>query len=447
MSAMILSATACSGKTEISEPDSQQENEVTTEAESETSHTSANETQEQTAESAITSEADAASAETAAATEEAAVPLEQLKVMSDYGIGGGSWYFEADNGDYYFYDIAGNTLTKIEDDWSLSGIVFKTGDLAGCFTNDDGYSRIVDTKTKEYVLNGETDGCIVRDVISKSGRILVTKIDDSASNPVVLLGVMNNKGEWEYPLTELSSDELSAFTLKDCSYFLMGDHVLIKNSAEGYWYSLKDNKLSKIEDHDFSKSRINNDGDKVVTLEDTGAWVFDSTGTSTQITEHADDIKLLDGGILTIGKTGVYSWNDYSDMGFDLSEYEYPEIIDVTENTIAFCAYTPDGTSYTYIMNKDGSLVTEPSEGYYNNRSACFCGDYFVMGKAVINCKTGEVSTLNDDAVGTASAYIVNGIYSNPGVIVMRSSLTGNCFLVFPDDPETLINPFESAAQ
>ena len=406
----------------------------------ETSHESANEMQEQAGGSAATYEA----ADEATATEEIAVPMEQHKVMMDCGFAGGSWVFEADNGEYYFYDIAGNTLTKFEDSWSLGGTVFKTGDLVGCYSNDDGYSRVINTKTNEYVLKEETDGCRVRDVDGKSGRMVVTKIDDSSPD-VLLLGVMNNKGEWEYPLTELSSDELSAFTLKDCSYYLMGDHVLIRDSAEGYWYSLKDNKLSKIEDHDFSGCRISNDGE-VFTLEDTGLYVFDSTGTVTQITEHVEDIKLLDGGIVTIRKTGAYSWDDYSDMGFDLSGYEYPEIIDVTENTIAFCVFT-DGTGYTYIMNKDGSLVTEPAEGAYDSSSASFCGDYFVMGRSVINCKTGEASTLFDDPAGIDSAYIVSGIYSDPGVIVMRSYLTGNFFLVFPDDPETLINPFEVAAQ
>lgn len=465
MSAVILT-TACGGKTEVSEPSSQRESEVTNEAApestsvattekqeqaeessvaiesaAESSHESANELQEQAGGSAATYEA----ADEATATEEITVPMEQHKVMMDCGFVGGSWIFEADNGEYYFYDIAGNTLTKFEDSWSLGGTIFKTGDLAGCYRNDDGYSRVINTKTKEYVLKGETDGCRLRDVDGKSGRIVVTKIDDSSPD-VLLLGVMNDKGEWEYPLTALPDGDIPSVAFNDgFSYVLMGDQVLMIGSR-GFWYSLKDNKISKIQDRDFLHYRRKWDTDKVFTLEDTGLYVFDSTGTVTQITEHVEDIKLLDGGIVTIRKTGAYSWDDYSDMGFDLSGYEYPEIIDVTENTIAFCVFT-DGTGYTYIMNKDGSLVTEPAEGAYDSSSASFCGDYFVMGRSVINCKTGEVSTLFDDPAGIDSAYIVSGIYSDPGVIVMRSYLTSNFFLVFPDDPETLINPFEVAAQ
>lgn len=320
---------------------------------------------------------------------------------------------------------------------------FKMGDLIGCFNNY--YSYVVDTKTNEYLFNEKEDGYRVWDADEKLGRILITRVDDSFSGNKISIGLMNDKGEWEYPLTEFSSDELTTEQLDNDynTYILMGNYVFLKYKDSCNIYSFKDKKLSKIEGWDsFSQMRWNND--KVMANVDGGVWIIDSTGKSTQIYPSKNvDISFVGDGIVIYDygnkKYVILSGDDYKDMGFDLSEYKATRILDVTKNVIAFTAKNPDGDEYTIVMNKDGSLVTEPIIYDERNTILGFCGDYFVMsakaGSTVINCKNGEKKM---------SENTIISINREMGVMVMD---TDYYYLVYPDDLNTLLNPFELAAQ
>ena len=100
-------------------------------------------------------------------------------------------------------------------------------------------------------------------------------------------------------------------------------------------------------------------------------YVFDSnTGKATEIGNSnniyayvaGDGIAMYDS---TSKKLSVLNWNDYKDMGFDLSGYDVSNegIYAATEDYIAFIAKNPDGDAYTIIMKKDGSLVVDPIKG------------------------------------------------------------------------------------
>lgn len=174
-----------------------------------------------------------------------------------------------------------------------------------------------------------------------------------------------------------------------------------------------------------------------MSLGENGVWVIDSTGKSTIIYPSYSPCSFTGDGIVIQEdeKFTVLSCDDYKDMGFDLSGYDVTSIYDVKENVIAFSAKNPDGDTYTIIMNKDGSLVTDPIKGYYERLT--FCGNYVVNDSkdTIIDCKTGEVKISENK--------ITSNINSEAGVMVMKSE--GKYYLAYPADPETLLNPFELA--
>lgn len=434
MSAVILTTTACGGNTVTEQQNSQQESEATS------AITSAVTTEKQEQ-----SEVTTTTSATSTALEETAEPLKLLNVKTDYGFVNNLWHFETDNGERYFYDITENTLINLDkideiDEYFWKNVgFFTTGDLIGCVNTLNEYSCAIDIKTNEYVLNSETDGCQIRATNCKSGLMLVTKVDEGFSGNTISIGVMNNKQEWEYPMTEFSIDGFTTDELNDCSYTLMGDYVLLMKSWNtGYIYSLKDKKISEIEKQVFYyQSYWNNDGDKVMSEGENGVWVIDSTGKITQIYPSKAYASFKGDGIVIQEdeKFTVLSCDNYKDMGFDLSGYDVTSIYDVKENVIAFSAKNPDGDTYTIIMNKDGSLVTDPIKGYYERLT--FCGDYVVIDSkdTIIDCKTGDVKTFEN----------IEYIYREVGVLVMKSE--GLYYLAYPSDPDTLLNPFELVAQ
>ena len=445
MAAVILTTTACSGKTESSEPSSPSESEVTAEAAPESTPAATAEKQERAEESAVASEEVTSAAATA--PEEAAEPAELLHIAGNCEFVGNSLYFEADNGERYFYDIPENTLTKCDKSWPLGGALFKVGDLVGRAYFDGDYSFAIDTKTNEYLLNEENDGYRVCAANDTQGRIIVTKLEKSFSGNKILIGMMNGKGEWIYPMTELPDDKITAEVISkyyDNYYIIMGDYAMIMNGS-GYIYSFKENTLSKAENPDslsIYNCYWNKDKDKVVSTRGyNGVWLFDSTGKGTMILDNADRVISAGDGIITqVGeKWTVLSWDDYKDMGFDLSGYDVTELLGVTKDVIAFSANNPDGDIYIILMNKDGSLVTEPFRGTSGSILG-FCGDYFVLnvkaGNTVINCKNGEKKTPENT---------ITAIDGKLGVMVVRAD--GCRYLAYPNDPDTLLNPFELAAQ
>lgn len=252
---------------------------------------------------------------------------------------------------------------------------------------------------------------------------------------------MNSKMEWVYPFTEISIDGISAEWLERYSISLVGDNlVFLGNPA--YVYSFKNKSLTPIlkDGWDSSSTLWNDTGDQIFVLYNNGFWCFNSNN---------------ENGIFYDKYTLVNPYNLYSPSGnviaqngkkyyaldgktmkelsvYDLSAYKVNSqnnIIDITKDRIMFTANNPDGDGYTIIMNKDGSLVTEPILG---DQGISFCDDNAILkSNTIINCKTGQTTKVD---------YEIKQVYSAYGMMVVYSGK--NYYLVKPSEPNKLLSPF-----
>lgn len=349
-SAVILSMTGCGGAqpTEIPSSQPSQNSEIT--ASTTTSATTKKQEQTTTATTTTTT-----AKTTTTAPEEVSKPVKTLNVNHDsYGIYNGTWSFNIIHGEeyeLYYYDIVNNKLIKNESAGR------NPANLIGDFVYAPDYVYIFDPKTGNSVL----DGCKQKDFNAKTELILVSKLDEGFSGNTFSLGVMNSKFEWVYPLTEITVDGMSVNNLDSTDYRLIGDYAV---GSHGFAYSFKKNEIIEIPKIGDWQGE-NSTGDKVAFEYNSKLYVFDSNTEKTiQIGSSA---YVVDDGIAVYDyeskKWRVLNWNDYKDMGFDLSEYEAYGIYAATEDYIAFRAKNPDGDDYTIIMKKDGSLVVDPIKG------------------------------------------------------------------------------------
>ncbi len=433
-SAVILSMTGCGGAqpTEIPNSKPSQESEIT----ASTTTSTTTKKQEQTTTAAATT---TTAKTTTTAPEEVSKPVEILKVNNSYGITNGTWSFKADNGEGYYYDISNNKLIKNESGHFMTSSRFLIGDLI-CLENS-----IIDPKTGETVL--PTDGCKLKDVNKKSGLILVSKLDEGFSGNTFSLGVMNSSLEWVYPLTEITVDGMSTGALDYKGYNLVGNYAVTSGGySSSFAYSFKENKIAEIPEIGDLIGE-NSGADKFVFSNSNHGkrYVFDSsTGKATEIVGNYLRTRVAGDGIAVMDydskKWSVLSWNDYKDMGFDLSEYDVDYIYAATENYIAFIAKNPDGAYYTIIMKKDGSFVVDPIKGASRRDYYTYIyGDYVINTdyNYIVNCKTSEMKTYSNENLSLV------GFDSTSGKLIMCSN--GNYYLADITDPETLINPFEIA--
>lgn len=399
---------------------------------------SAEETAETTAEAEVT---------TTTAPEETS-EYAGLSMSNPISFDNGSLYFEASNGTKYLYQVAENKIYEINDDWTRINYnnLFKTGDMIWVWYWETGRPTcycVVNAATNEVMYKeGNDDDLIFRNINPETGRMLVTKVEEGFSGNSISIGVMNNKGEWENPLTEFSIDGVKTDELNNYIYTLMGDYVLLSGESMSYIYSFKDNKISEIEGFGYyMAAKWDIHYDKVIGRNHGGILIIDSTGESKQIYQYESgyygftcEIYFIgDGIVINDGKYTVLSADDYKDMGFNLSEYNVRGIHDVEENVIAFYARNPDGDTYTIIMNKDGSFVTEPFKTK-NVTDVTLCGDYAIIKstKTLLNCKTGESKTIGN---------VGDWVDDKTGMVTVEED--GEWYLVDLSDPDTLLNPFE----
>lgn len=450
IAALIVSAAGCGekapaetiSKVEITTAATETVKETTTEK------TAADAANENSAEETAETTAEAEEATTTAPEE--ASEYAGLSMSNPLSFDNGSLYFKASNDTKYLYQVAENKIYEINDDWTQrtrrNCNLLKTVDMIWAWYWDYDIPTcycVVNAATNEVMYKyGSDDGLIFRNINPEAGRMLVTKVEKGFSGNTISIGVMNNKGEWENPLTEFSIDGVKTDELNNCRYTLMGDYALLSGSGLSYIYSFKDNKISEIEGFSGGTANRNLNHDKVIGSNyDGGMLIIDSTGESKQIYQYESGYGITyekyfigDGIVIRANnKHTVLSADDYKDMGFNLSEYDVRGIHDVEENVIAFYAKNPDGDAYTIIMNKDGSFVTEPFKYGRASDDVSLCGDYALIKstKTLLNCKTGESKTIGN----------VGLVDDKTGMITVEED--GAWYIVDLSDPDTLLNPFE----
>lgn len=479
VSALVLSMAGCNGETPTSEPVSQQSQTSTSENKEQSSSTSEAVSSESTSSESTSASSSFENTSTSTNSEsipsassssennpsssssssskpvssssttstKPVVPTNQpsIIVSSDFG-SEDTWVFVTSNGQYYAFSLSTNKIYEIDDTSFYGGEYICTmGQLLYYCNRRLDLAYIKNASTKKTVWKRYDSDYNVLSFDWRCDRILVSKIETGFSGNKFLVGVMNSKMEWVYPFTEISIDGISAEWLERYSISLVGDNlVFLGNPA--YVYSFKNKSLTPIlkDGWDSSSTLWNDTGDQIFVLNNNGFWCFNSNNENGIFYDKYTLVKPYNvyspGGNVYSPSGNVIAQNGkkyYALDGktmkelsvYDLSAYNVQFIIDSTKDRIMFTAFNPNGDAYTIIMNKDGSLVTEPILG---DQGISFCDDNAILkNNTIINCKTGQTTKVD---------YEIKQVYSAYGMMVVCSGK--NYYLVKPSEPNKLLSPF-----
>ena len=441
--ALIVSAAGCGEKAPA---ETTAKTETTTAATETVNETTAKET---AADENLTEETTTAET-TAEATTEA--PPKEVEKIKDYKLfQHGCLVFDINN-DYYVYNAVDNKM------YELSGDI--TARTSSYYIN----GKILYARDNLYnIETGETyDFKAAGNKELKLKSIPVYKVEKSFDGDTLYFGIIDNNGEWILPLSaDYAVCKTDYFRISDVAG--ENDSYLFFEYDGVYAYDYKNDKLLSAEDlncrkiinPDYKNATNNNFGNNLLLYRVGGKSKigvynaqtdetklfdeYDSNGYSSTYIYSPDEVFYLSDhyDYVYMAYQMLNIDNGCNILDFDLSEYSVLKIFRATEDYIVFAAQNSNDRYYTIILDKDGKRIVDPIEGYYRD-SSYFKGDYAILStEYIINCKTGEVKTYDDDKIS------IEAFDKDSGMLLMKSD--GAYYLADPADPETLLNPFELA--
>lgn len=281
----------------------------------------------------------------------------------------------------------------------------------------------------------------------------VHKVEESFDGNVNYFGVIDWNGDWVLPLS--SEYEICKYDIKE-STFYCSDSMFWDYYTTGLAFEFMSNRTFSPKDYGYNS--IAGIGGENALLFKYGEGKY-FTGLARYNTKSGEITVILENaeyneypfdmqswyahGMAYVNKDGggaILLDNDFNVVNFDLSEYKIRQIYDLTEDYAVFASESSDGIVYTVILDKNGKRIIEPMKG---KSQASIIGDYVIIcGKKtdyVINCKTGETKTYEDNKVYDIVSYDIES-----GLMLVKAD--DAYYLADPSDPDTLINPFEYAA-
>lgn len=358
----------------------------------------------------------------------------------------GCMAFKCD-GKNYVYNITENEMYETE---------YDVDDI----TVLKGYVAIVGYAYSDYGLNG-TEAYIVNLKTGESydeirpfynynwngAYLTVGKLEESFSGNTVSIGILNDKGEWVLPL----SADYPVCKEKDISVVPSVDQnstIISFNGYPEYNYDITHDKIIENTDvYDITD-------DKVILRE------YDEYGTTASLYYYdvSTNEQIFIGSNLLINQYGnllysddyskIYD-NNYNLLNYNLSEYKIWDkdkaMKGATDDVIVFNASGKNGNAYTIVLNKDGNYVCEPIEVsgknelnykvYFSENKIIFISNKIT--DRIIDINTGEVTECDN------SFEIVD--YDDENNLMLVNT-NGAYYLVDPEAPDVLINPFERAS-
>lgn len=474
VSALVLSMAGCNGETPTSEPVSQQSQTSTSENKEQSSSTSEAVSSESTSSESTSASSSSENTSTSTNSEsipsassssennpsgsssssskpvssssststKPVVPTNQPSIVRCYFEDGrmspdnwtNTWHFETSDKQHYAYNLAEKKIYKLGE---LTGTAVRTMGQLVYYYDPAGYKTYIQNASTQQTVLPSSEGYRIVGFCWGIDRILVTKVEKGFSGNKLLIGVMNSKMEWVYPLTEIPLEYLYS------DFDLYGDKLLIRgyDMEQLYIFSFKDSSITPFSTDDWCNWRDSIwhwhfSRDKILLsfwARYDGFWCFDNTSENGVHYDKYDELigYTPSGNIVTKKDNKYYVLDDKTmkELDFDLSAYNVSYIKDATKDRIMFTAYNPNGDEYTIIMNKDGSLVTEPILG---DQGISFCDDNAILkSNTIINCKTGQTTKVD---------YEIKQVYSAYGMMVVYSG--SNYYLVKPSEPDKLLSPF-----
>lgn len=269
-------------------------------------------------------------------------------------------------------DLTGKVLFEISDDVFNSGTYYKNGIMV--------IDNLVYDKNGEIIASPEISG--YDELISSNcnGFVLAMKTEESFDGDKHLIGVLNNKGAWEYPLSSENPiarvyDEQIAEYGTEFSYIYVGEYIgdtILEISfgvigTDEQYFNIVTNELTKGYNH--YESRFYQG-------EPTGIYVYDLFGNRTLVLKDIIGEKFFDNAFIGAAMTG--SENGYIEGGYKIYDYNGNAITDLSNYKFAshWSKYGPgvyyvnehllipmdngNGSKYLCLITKDGNTAFEP---------------------------------------------------------------------------------------
>lgn len=290
----------------------------------------------------------------------------------------------------------------------------------------------------------------------------VYSLKESFDGNTYSFGVIDDNGEWVLPLSseyEVCNYELSKYM---CDY-VFGSVIRFEHTTSfrepDIYYDFKNNKILNAEDFGFD-SILRCKGDYILLGNQA-----DGESYYTNISKY----NVQTGELSVIDENNIY-WNDdsyfnkdfyqgiaiknearteylildneFNKIEFDLSQSQYNEmrVYDATDKYVLFSAKNADGIEYTILLDRAGNRVVEPIKERYTD--GYISGEYVVLlgvndtEDCIVNINTGEVKTYKNKKKYSIERF-------DPVSAMLLIEAKDFYYLATPDDPDTLINPFE----
>ncbi|MBO5435151.1 hypothetical protein J6A31_04945 [bacterium] len=376
----------------------------------------------------------------------------------------GCMSFKCD-GKNYVYNITDNELYETEYDVNditmLNGCVAIVGDIS--YTSfDDDYSHedhvpyVVNLKTHELYEDIRPFNCNV----VNNENLVVGKYEEAFSGATTYMGMLNRYGEWVMPLSDEHAICKVTSIEKTSNIGQNSDmiYVFIREGANGraeYYYDIAKDKLLDLGTMSLwaitnnnviiSEYNWNNGLNSYNTL-----YTYDIANDEKKLLiekvledfRNDDSIKNNSNIYMTDNVVSIYDCDHNYITDYDLDEYSfgdtinYKNILDANENAIVFNTKNASNDLYTVILNKDGNTVCEPVMGdigmpYFSENKIVFVSD---DADRIIDINTGEITEYD-------SAFDIIDYDDTNDLMLVNTN--GSYYLVDPEAPDTLINPFE----
>ena len=359
-----------------------------------------------------------------------------------------------ENGKHYLYNLTTGKMTQIP--MGKGGLIYAEGKLA--LISDSVSVQIYDIEKGELV--SETDGITVSYASSVNDAVLVTKEDGDK----MAFGVIGNDCEWKHELTsELAinkHEELTMDVLKDATYCLNGEMILMITKKGKFLYSYVNDTVTPLENElveisSYNRILIREDKNIVCIDTNTGetSVVYECGKTPTIYTDNQYIFfKDKDGTGL---KYVVIDKTTLKEVEFDLSAHSVYNIHGAYGDKVVFTSKKSEEEYHAVIADKSGKILADtiPGEfaiegGVYDKASysVYFNGDNVILNSATIS---GEYPDYIIDCAGgkvTKTDYKIWSVNRSGKMLVevLDGQNKGFYLIDINNDINTLINPLDA---
>lgn len=358
-----------------------------------------------------------------------------------------------ENDKHYIYNLATEKMTKLPA--GKGSLIYAEGDLA---VISDSINVQMYNITKGELIS-ESSEYAVTYANYLNDAVLVTKTDGDKMS----FGVINNKCEWVHELTSdlaiNKQEELTLDVLKDATYWLNGESIIMLTRNGKFLYSFTSDTVVPFENYLVAMLP----DARIITSDDNKIFCTDSNTGETSVVYECGKLPTIftdnqffffkdkDGTghkYVAIDKTTL------KEIEFDLSAHSVYNIHGAYGDKVVFTSKKSDEEYHAVIADKNGNILADPIPGEFAIEGGVydkakymvyFSGDYVIINSAdisgeypdyIVDCANGKVIKCD------YNIRVVNK--SGKMLVEVKDGQNNGFFLIdINKDINTLINPLD----